>query len=139
MSGAGTSERHAPESPRGARRGSSAGPVPGHRCPTDGHAPLPRTGRHTSEHGPQPRPRACVQLSLTPKITTQTIPRQPRDTKGPRMASKWQCNECNEVTDKPERISLHYMSGEEFSLVVCPHCRCIRSSLEEVEPDGTPS
>jgi hypothetical protein len=53
------------------------------------------------------------------------------------MASKWKCNECNEVTSEPERIRLYRMDGEEACLVVCPHCRCIRSSLEEVESDCT--
>ena len=53
------------------------------------------------------------------------------------MARKWKCNECNMITYKPERISLHYLSGEEVCVVVCPHCRCIRSSLEEAKSDET--
>lgn len=40
------------------------------------------------------------------------------------------CTECRWAGDDPQRITLTLMpSGDQVSLVVCPQCRCVRSSL----------
>ena len=41
------------------------------------------------------------------------------------------CNECQWHGEEPIRIGLTSFTGEEFNLVVCPNCRCVRSSLSE--------
>lgn len=41
------------------------------------------------------------------------------------------CNECQWHGEEPMRIGLTSFTGEEFNLVVCPNCRCVRSSLSE--------